>query len=365
MKLLASLTLILIGVFGNTIIKGVDMACSTKKPAITVRWENDPIKHQLISQFLWEWPFFRIFDKSLFQQYQLPQEPIPYRYDSTSSIEGATLSTLLEELVSEVTQGKTTFTNFTILRDRTFNRQLKTGSMTLKFNDYPFVVKVFIETPYSFVNPFKRGWESYIMHLVGGGINRHIAGFTRIANLIRINKKITQDPYWSTHAGTPCKWFWVPAKDHWLEITGHNIGSKELQTITIPSTYCIIANAIEAERAVSCSSWKDIVKLSKQERAYLQEQIVVFLKLNNYLGFCVDPNIDNFIIERGTKKIVIIDTEHYPSLAGLTRKPKSITYLSFLPFLYDNILRNVLFGPKEQSGRPFDIDAQKSVLRLY
>jgi hypothetical protein len=107
----------------------------------------------------------------------------------------------------------------------------------------------------------------------------------------------------------------------------------------MPGTYGIIADAIEPDEndQPSKKNMKEIIK-----------------NLCCYLDFCIDFNVDNFIIEHGTKKIVIIDTEHYPTLVGITRKPKSIqSYTSLVFFVITNSIRNIFFN--EQSGIPFDM----------
>ncbi|MFI5333276.1 MAG: hypothetical protein ACHQVS_04210 [Candidatus Babeliales bacterium] len=321
-----------------------------QKPTIAVRFIDDNTTYYLSSNFIWEWPLFHTFDKEFLNQHQLPSTHIPYRNEPTQSVEGKTLHTLLEELVREVQAGKKVFTHFTVLGDRTSCTKLRAGSLILTCNKYPFVIKLFIENPEIFVKPLKKGgfqgFASFIIQLVCGGINRHLAGFTRIKNLLTIKALIAQNPKWAERIDLPRKWFWTPSNSKGLIITGNNFESKNL-CITIPSIYCIIADAIESEKIMHWSHAND--------RASLKKMALTAFDFCKDIDFRIDVNPNNFIIERNTKKIVVIDTEHLPTLAGITRRPKNISGLvSFAWFLLKNSALNLIYGPLEKMGNPFD-----------
>jgi len=328
------------------------MQSLSKSPTISVRFQNDTQVEHLTSNYLQEWPLFKLYDKHFLQQRRLPEDRVAVRTDATKFIECVVLHNQLEELAFQIQQGTMDFKHFTVLRDRTFNKKLIAGSLTLKANDYPFVVKLFIESPYSFVHPFKKGWESLGTFLVGG-TSRYLTGFTRIKNLAHINQQIAASSEWASMVTTPRKWYWTPAHGRMLELTGVNFGA-EKQTITMPSVYCVIADAIEPEGNNSFSCWHDIWRSTAHDRAAIKKQAAMTIKLCNYLDFCIDANVDNFIIEKDTKKLFIIDTEHFPTLAGLTIKPLPTTsYTKLGMFILRNSIQNIFFRHKPIV--PFDM----------
>src|SRR5207237_1126334 len=115
------------------------------------------------------------YDQKHVDQNMLPMGEIQYRYDETKSISGSKLNELAKELVKEIKEGKKTFTHFKLLKGTNFNKSLSAGLLVLKFKDYPFVIKIFRETPKSFIKPFSKGWESAFLHVMGCGINRYLS----------------------------------------------------------------------------------------------------------------------------------------------------------------------------------------------
>ena len=139
---------------------------------------------------------------------------------------------------------------------------------------------------------------------MGGGVNRHLSGFTRIKNAEDFKDLINKNPYWQSRIDLPRKWFWLPNNTRWITIAGANIGKYKQISIDIPGTYCIVADAIDIERIMTLTNEDDRVES---------------MALCNTVKFMIDPHIDNFIIERTTKKVVIIDTEHFPTIVGLKK----------------------------------------------
>jgi len=272
------------------------------KPRLTARWIDDNEYHSISNYYLQEYPFFQIFDRNHFFENYLPIGTINFRNNPNSSVEGATLAHLIDKLMEEIAQGKKEFTNFIVLRKQNFNRRKKFGLLILKCKDYPFVVKTSIETPKSFTNPYKKGIVPAIFFFMAGGINRHLSGFTRIKNSQYVRQCITQAPNLPAQFDIPRKWFYMPSGSKWMELCGFNIGQHDQIHTEIPGAYCIIADAIECERSFSL--------LHKDDRT-------ISMKLCNLVNFYIDPHIDNFIVEKETNKIVIIDTEHFPSITGL------------------------------------------------
>ena len=157
---------------------------------------------------------------------------------------------------------------------------------------------------------------------MSGGINRHIAGLTRMKNLELIQEQIQQHERWKNLIITPRKWYWLPKKPRWIEIKGRNIGEKKQIITHIPSTYAIIADELDT---------KENHALSYQEKSELIMQLCMDLHL------FVDPHADNFIIKYNpTYKdftISIVDTEHFPSMVGLKEEPFFNNHLEWYLYL--------------------------------
>jgi len=137
---------------------------------------------------------------------------------------------------------------------------------------------------------------------MAGGINRHLSGFTRIKNLQHVKHCIAQAQL-PVEFDVPRKWFYMPKNSQWMELHAKNIGRNETAYAEIPGTYCIVADAIEFERVYTL--------LNKEDRN-------TSMQFCNAVNFSIDPHIDNFMVEKETGKVVIIDTEHFPSITGLT-----------------------------------------------
>jgi len=279
-------------------------------PVISANWINDTHRYSIKNNFLQEYPFFETFDKEHFFDHYLPMGQISYRNKPSTKVEGTVLAQLIDELIEELDQKRKLrklkrdhdFKHFIVLKKGNFNRKKKYGFIILKFKDYPFVVKLSIETPQSFVNPFKKGFEPTIFFYMAGGINRHMSGFTRIKNAQHVKNCIAQTQL-PVEFDMPRKWFYMPKESQWIELHGKNIGVNQTAYTKIPGTYCIVADAIECERIYTL--------LNKEDRD-------ISMQLCNAVKFSIDPHIDNFMVEKDTNKVVIIDTEHFPSITGLT-----------------------------------------------
>lgn len=274
-------------------------------PSIATCWQDDPTHtNALRSPYLDAYPFFEIFDYDYLKRHALPVTAIPYRYDQTRSVAGKDLIAHIEQLVKEVRAKKSVYTHFAILRDRNFNRALQSGLLIVQDKEYPFVVKLFMEKPGMFVRPLEKGFEPIFFYFMGGGINRHLSGFTRIKNAEDFMEKIKHNPYWASRVDVPRKWFFIPAGTRWITISGSNIGSYKHIKKDIPSCYCVVADKVDLERTMTLLNPEDRIES---------------LALCNFAKFSIDPHIDNFAIERHTKKIVLVDTEHFPSMVGFKK----------------------------------------------
>jgi len=301
-------------------------------PSIEVCYLNKKNEQYFLrNSHLEEYPIFETFDKKLFDSHILPQNNIVFR-NQTQSISGKKLNNMLEFLFVEVQSTKNTFKDFIILKKSNFNKKSRSGLLILKFKDYPFVVKLFIESPKTFVLPYSKGIVPRFFFNMGGGINRHLLGFTRIKNLEQIKKMILKDPVWSQRVDTPRKWFWTARECRQIEICGKNIGGKKNLSIHIPSAYCIVADAIESKG----DSWSVFNKEARQ----------TCMKLCNFLNLAIDPHIDNFIVEKKTNKLVIVDTEHFPTVVGFKQDHQFSGYFSWYCHLAYKCLRDMFFKTK-------------------
>jgi hypothetical protein len=302
--IIAGLIAILV-IFGNQTIytRSIHRPDDPTMPMLKARWVNDTQFYSIKSYYLQEYPFFKIFDWNHFFNNYLPAGPISFRNNPKRGIYSTTITQLIDELIEEVNQKKKKFANFKVLRKRNFNRNKISGLLILKCKNYPFVVKLFIENPKSFTNPYQKGFEPTFFFIMAGGINRHISGFTRIKNAQFIKNCIAHEPNLPVEFDIPRKWFYIPQGSKWIELHGYNIGLNDQIVTKIPGTYCIIADEIKYERKFSL--------LNKNDRK-------ISMKFCNLVHFCIDPHIDNFLLEKETKKLVIVDTEHFPSITGLT-----------------------------------------------
>lgn len=254
------------------------------------------------------------FDPEYTQKHALPLDIITYRDSPNNSVSGELLSALAQDLVHNLQKlGRKILTHtkdFKFLKDRDFDYRTNSGLIICKYKKYPFVLKLFIEQPETFVQPFNKGFEPACIFLMGGGNMRHLSGLSRIKNLENINKKLAQSAYWASHVDTPRKWFWIPENQRWLSITCYNMGSSRPFTLTIPSIYGIICDYVDGERM----------------RLYDPAERQRCMELSIYLNYAVDPHIKNFLRERTSNKLLLIDTEHFPGMLGIKKNLNVRTY---------------------------------------
>ena len=127
------------------------------KPIIVTRWKGDIQSYALSYYHLEYYPFFQTFNKPYFDTHQLPHDEIYFRYNPDKHVLGSNLRALIENLLQELKAGKTEFTDFDVLRATNYNKKYQSGLIILAFKNYPFVVKVFIETPASFLKSHAKG----------------------------------------------------------------------------------------------------------------------------------------------------------------------------------------------------------------
>lgn len=303
-------------------------------PQLIAKWADADLPvYSITDSHIEEHPLFTTFNEAHFNRNRLPRANIPYRYNLKKSVSGTRLDKLIEQLIFEIKNGKKKYTDFILIQDKDFNLKKAAGLAVFKFKNYPFVLKLFIETPESFVNPWMKGTEPIWFFYMGGGVNRHITGLTRIRNRNLIIDRLHQIPKWRDFVDTPRKWFWTPKNLKWVELIGKNIGDKKSVTTKIPSTYAIIADCIEAT--------EEITIFDRHKRK-------IALEICNTLDLYIDPHIDNYMVERGTNKLVIIDTEHFPTLVGFKEKRSFKTYVRWYLGLAGKAAHAMYFRNKKE-----------------
>ena len=316
----------------------------TKLPCLETRWLDDlqdTRVYRFVHSHLEAYPF-RLFNRDYFEAHKLPAGPISFRYDPSQQVTGQELSNELEVLLEEVKTGCRKFSNFVVLQDKDFNWKYRYGLAVFKCTKYPFVVKLFIETPKGLTNPFKKGLEPAFFFFMSGGVNRHMLGFTRIPNLEMINKRLEADAYWQSRIVTPRKWYWQPRDMSWIELRGYNMGVEPFIQTVIPSTYAIVADLMEMHNTLAMHRKTDRI---------LGMRVCEFFELN------VDPHITNFLYEKGTRRIVIVDTEHFPSIVGYRRAYHFNSYVTWYGHMMAKCLKDIFWRtkPMREKARDYSV----------
>ncbi len=263
--------------------------------------------------------------------HQLPPT-ISFRHNPQKTIKQSHINALLTYLLVEIAEQKKIFTDFIVIKDQDFNYKKNAGALVLRFKKYPFVVKLFLETPRSWVRPYNKGIEAICQHIIGGGVSRHLCGFTRIKNLEWVQNKLKTNPLYATTVDMPRKWFWLPQHAPFLRVTGYNIGGHKKISQTLPALYAIVEDAIDVEKTFSMRNYND------RKTA---------IDLSNFLEMHIDAHINNFVYEKKTNKIIIIDTELFPVLVGL-KKPMHISnYASYYLKLVKKAFLSFFFSSKK------------------
>ncbi len=316
-------------------------------PQLIAKWADGTEEYQITDSHIEEYPLFVVYNDAYFNAHLLPRTDIAYRYNNECSVSGAVLNDLIEHVLKEIKACKKKFTHFYLIQDKDFNHRKAAGLIVLQFKNYPFILKLFIETPESFVKPWCKGAEPVWFFYMGGGVNRHMTGLTRIKNLEFIRDKLKEHPKWTDFVDTPRKWYWAPHNQQWVKLIGKNLGGKKEITTCIPSMYAVVADAIMPAQEATI--------FDKHRRK-------IALELCNTLDLFIDPHIDNFMVEYGTNKLVIIDTEHFPTLVGLKEKQTFKTYLRWYLGLAKKATHDIFFRLKSERKQA---QFKHSELRLF
>jgi hypothetical protein len=272
--------------------------CKHKLPELYTKWVGTTQETHFIRAAYLKPHIFSIFNPTDFEKYQLPSGSISYRNNPELSVSTQELSSAIEHAVQELREGKTP-TQFAVLKDKEFNRKNVSGSLILKSKAHPFVVKIFIENPRSFLTPYENGFQHAVMHRITGGVNRYLAGFSRIENLERVKSQVAQLNI-PMELDFPRKWYWKSSAAPWFEVRGAQFDGKEYR-MELPSVYAVVADHIESSHTVA-----------DMRRLHRRNMFAIFKAYD----FEIDPNTKNFVIEDSSQKMVLIDTEHFPTVIG-------------------------------------------------
>jgi len=294
---------------------------------ISAKWSGELQEHTFIDSHIRELPIFKTYNENYFKSKILPKGKISFKYESEKFVESVKLDRIIENFLQEIQNKKNKFKDFVPLKRRDFNKFTNCGLNVMKFKNYPFVLKIFTETPESLTDPYSKAFQERGVFVLGGSL-RHVMGFTRVRNIDLIKEKIEKDPYWSKRIDLPRKWFWLPKNPKYIEISGLNIGNKKKQKIIIPATYGIICDEIRSD--------------IKNNSPYKQE----FLNLCTFLDYTLDANPKNFKIDaNGT--MVIIDTEHFTTLIGIQKKIKHFySYVDWYLTIASKYIKENFMSPK-------------------
>lgn len=311
------------------------------EPRITIGWKRSK-KHKgprkCISRRNWAYKklIFTLFNPTHFHAHLLPKDYITDAINSETVIDSQKLNECIERLLKEIKKQKKEYTDFEILKDKNFNRHEQCGLLIVKFKNYPFVLKLFMETPKTFIDPYCKGADNQFFFYMSGGMNRHLAGLTRVRNLELVKQQIDEHPRWKDTVITPRKWYWIPKNPRWMEIRGYNIGNEKEVSTLMPSVYAIVADMLDTT--------EDAPLLSLQKRSELVMELCMDLQL------FVDPHSDNFVVKHNKEtddyQISIVDTEHFPSLVGLKEQPFFNNHLEYYVYLGSKYFQDAFLQTK-------------------
>lgn len=318
-------------------IRSVHRPADPDVPQITAYWNNQSPRYTIKDSHLKEYPIFKITAQDSYK-YLIPDTPITFSTNATKKVTGALLKKHLEQFLQEIQTGITPFTYFDILRDKDYNASKQCGFIIAKHKFFPFVVKLSIERPETFVDPFCKGIVPMYFFFMAGGSNRHMTGLTRILNLHKTNQALAANPQWRDRVKTPRKWFWLPKEPPFFHITGKNIGgNKKTIRTSLPSVYAIIADAIDTSHEIPLAT---------------KTKNNLIIQLCNDLNLRVDPHEDNYIFQidpiTGKVIIIIVDTEHFLTMVGVNEKQQFTGHADFYTSLAMKCARDVFLCTKNK-----------------
>lgn len=328
----------LLPIFITIYTRSIHRPCDPCMPMVTLWSTQKPqLKYTVRDSHIEFYPIFS-FDRASFDRYCLPKDFITYTHEnSEEKLLTSTLNNLIESVVIEIKNNKKQFTHFTVIKKKNFSFKKQCGLIILAFKNYPFVLKLFMETPRTFFDYHAKGIEPLCFFYMSGGANRHVTGLTRIKNREYLLQKAAQLPEWAGKIEIPRKWFWLPKQPDWLILEGKNIGEYKTITTKIPSIYAIVA---------------DFVHIDNHAPDIFKKQSATVIRLSKDLDLFVDAHRDNFVFQKnsdGSYKIIIVDTEHFPSIVGLKEKISFETYFEWYLALIKKCFFDCYLRTKQQS----------------
>lgn len=311
-------------------------------PHLSAQWvepgeDGDQHTYHLYHDNLEKNAVFDQFDQEYLTQHTLPDTCVVAR-DGVTKIPGIIIKVHLDELTHEILNTnvqKREYTNWKTLKNCNFNSITHAGIIIVKHKQYPIVAKLFMETPSTFVSPFSKGFEPSFFFLMGGGASRFLSGFNRIKNAEIVTKIIQDSQEWNGKIIIPKKWFWTPLDAPWFEVRGDYLAPQQLVT-RFPSIYAVVCQAIQGDGTFSIT---------------VQSERRTAIKLFHLFKNRIDPHIDNFMYEKGTGLIAIVDTEFFPYIVGFRRPlgPEEVkSYAGWYKGLAIKCMRDGFFRSKQE-----------------
>ena len=159
------------------------------------------------------------------------------------------------------------------------------------------------------ISPFSKSYEASGIFIMGGNL-RHLTNFTRITNLKRIKELLCFNPFYLYNVDFPRKWYWKPDNGYDLEIKWKC--GKQTDFSKIPSIYAVIGDFIFTEE------YQPHYELNK-----------LSMKVATDVGFLIDPHAGNILIEKNTRKYVLLDTENFRLMTGLDTPMNATKYIGW------------------------------------
>lgn len=309
---------------------------SQQIPTIVVSDDMNPHSYARSCNHYKKDPIFTVFDYQFFLDHQVPTTGITTGNEKPM-VKKKKLDKILHNILFALKEQNSPLPHCTIMHDRNFNYTTQCGLIILKLHDYPLVIKLFKETPESFVSPFTKGFEPTTFFFMSGGSNRHIAGLTRIPNRLRLLAQIEQSEQWKDRVIIPRKWYWTPQPIEWLRIDGYHLDAKTNLHTEIPATYAVIADYVAAEQTTSLDP-------------EMQKDLI--MDLCTLCSLHLDPHMKNFVISTKPDSeipiITIIDTEDHACMTGLTEPVTYTTHIEWYTVLTRKFLKDLLFNVKQE-----------------
>lgn len=311
-------------------------------PIVSVTWDKaEAPTYSVRTPYVRYHPLFT-FKTDDFQEYALPNTISPAN-NPDKLIHADALSSLIEHALYELrllkkkAKRKKELTHFKIIQHKNFNYKKSCGLIVLKFKKYPFILKLFMERPDTFLAFHSTGIEPTFFFYMGGGANRHLSGFTRIKNRQAIKKKVKELRQWNGYITFPRKWFWLPRKQKNMILSAHNLAGHDTVTTVIPGVYAVIADEIDLE--------KNTIDLPHKTKSGM------IMQLCNDLDMFIDPHEKNYVFtkdpETGKMEIIIVDTEHFPTMVGILNEKSFKNHSRWYAYLAGKCFHDMYFQTKQ------------------